>query len=103
MKMTEIEMDRIRNIKFGMNGMIELEKKIGKPLTQLASESFSLENLRTILYIGLKHEHKTITEENVGDLIDTSIEKHGMNYVSEKLGEAFTKTFGNVSATPIPS
>ena len=33
MKMTEIEMDKVRYIKFGMNGMIELEKKIGKPLT----------------------------------------------------------------------
>ena len=37
---------------------------------------------------------KSLTEEQVGDLIDNSIEKHGMNYVSEKLGEAFTKTFG---------
>ena len=103
MKFTEIDLDKARNIKFGLNSMIELEKKIGKPLMDLANESFSLETLRTIFYIGLKHEDKSLNEEQVGDLIDIAIDKHGMNYVSEKLSEAFTKTFGSNDNTPIAS
>lgn len=99
--MVQIEMDKVRNLKFGINGMIELEKKMGKPLTSLGMDSFSLENIRTILYIGLKHEDKALNEDAVGSLMDLAIEKHGMNYVGEKLGEAFNKLMGSGGPTPI--
>lgn len=98
-RIVTIEMDKERHIKFGINAMIELEQKLEKPLTSLGDGEVNMIDLRTMLFVGLKWEDKKLTEEAVGDIMDDSIEKHGMEYISEKLGEAITGTFGQV-ATP---
>ena len=65
MKIVEIEMDKKRHLKFGMNSMISLEKGSWKKFTMLGDGSFSLGDLRTILFIGLKWEDKSLTESAV--------------------------------------
>lgn len=95
-KIVPFESDKMRNLKYGMNALIELEKALGKPITNMGDE-FKLEDLRTMLYIGLKWEDKELTFEKVGDMMDETIEKHGMNYISEKLSEALQGTFGNTA------
>jgi hypothetical protein len=35
--------------------------------------------------------------------MDISIEKHGMQYISEKLGQAIQSAFGQVGMNAIPS
>lgn len=99
-KIVSFEADKNRNLKYGMNAMIQLEKELGKPLTSLADGEFKLEDLRTMLYIGLKWEQKDLTPDQVGDIMDEAIEKHGMQYLSGKLGEALQGAFGN---TAMPS
>jgi hypothetical protein len=99
-KIVAFEADKMRNLKYGMNAMIQLEKKLGKSLSSLANEEFKLEDLRAMLYIGLKWEDKELTEESVGDIMDEAIEKHGMQYLSEKLGEALQGAFGMQNAIP---
>lgn len=99
-KIISVEMDKHRNLKYGMNAMIQLEKELGKSLMGLAEDEFKLSDLRTMLYIGLKWEDKELTYEQVGDLMDDAIEKHGMEYLSTKLGEALQGAFGN---TAMPS
>ena len=103
MKIVEIEMDKKRHLKFGMNSMISLEKALGKSLQSLGDGSFSLGDLRTILFIGLKWEDKTLTESITGDLMDLAIEKEGLASLSEKIGEAITGAFGGVGSVPVPS
>ena len=105
MKIVEIMMDRQRHLKFGMNSMIELEKSLGRSITSIQDTSFSMEDLRTFLFIGLKWEDKSLTPSQVGDLMDVAIEKEGMTYLSEKLGEAITGAFGGVGvgSTPMPT
>lgn len=98
-KVVTIKADKARNLKYGINGMIELEKELGKPLTALSTDAFSLSDLRTMLYVGLKWEDKELTHETVGEIMDIVIEDEGMEYLSEKLGEAITGAFGN-SAMP---
>ena len=95
-----VEMDKMRNMKFGMNALIQLEKELGKPLTSMGTDEFKLEDLRTMLYIGLKWEDKSLTPDAVGDLMDESIEKNGIQYLSAKLGEALQGAFGQ---TAMPS
>jgi hypothetical protein len=102
-RIIDIEMDRTRHLKYGMNTMIEVEKQLGKPLTTLASESFKLGDLRTLLYLGLKWEDNTLNPDTVGDLMDISIEKNGMQYISDKLGQAIQGAFGQMGANAIPS
>lgn len=100
-KIISIEADKNRHLKFGMNALIQLEKELGKPITSMADENeFKLEDLRTMIYVGLKWEDKNLTMEQVGDIMDEAIEKNGMEYLSEKLGEALEGAFGN---TAMPS
>jgi hypothetical protein len=89
-KIVAVEADRQRYLKFGVNQLIEIEELLGRGLTDLG-ESTSMKDLRTILFVGLKWEDKTLKQEDAGDIMDTMIEKHGMEYVSKKLGEAMKK------------
>jgi len=90
--------DKVRHLKYGMNALINLEQEMGRPLSEIGNEqNTKLEDLRTMFYVGLKHEDKDLTQEQVGDIMDYLISVHGMNYLSEKLAEAMD--FGN-SAMP---
>lgn len=102
-KIIDIEMDKTRHLKYGMNTMIQVEKELGKPLSTLANEQFKLADLRTLLYLGLKWEDNQLTPDSVGDLMDIAIEKHGMQYISEQLGQAIQGAFGQMGANAIPS
>lgn len=97
-RLVTIEMDKQRHMKFGINGLIQLEKELGRPLTEM-SEGLSMEDFRMFLYVGLRFEDKKLTPEKVGDLMDDVIEERGMEYLSEKLGEAM----GAMNATALPS
>ena len=100
-KVVAFEADKARNLKFGVNGLVALEEELGKPLTSMkAEESFSLKDLRSIFYIGLRWEEKELTREQVGDILDDAIEIHGMEYVTGKLGEAIQASVGSGKAFP---
>lgn len=97
MKTITFDADKSRNLKFGMNALIQLEKELGKPLTSMGTDEFKLEDLRTMLYIGLKWEDKKLSQDSVGDIMDEAIAKHGMEYLSTQLGEALQGAFGNTA------
>lgn len=100
-KSVTIELDKARNLRYGINALVKVEELIGKPLTQLDLEHISIKDLRAILYAGLFHEDKDLTPEKTGELID---EYSSIGSVAEKLGEAFTLAFGgnvkNVRSQP---
>lgn len=81
-----IELDRLREIKFGVNRMIQIEEKLGKPISQLQD---SIKDLRTALYFGLGDSK--LTEEELGDLIDTAGIAYCMEKTSAALQEAVKK------------
>lgn len=85
-KITVINLDKERHLKYNLNALITAEKITGKKLAELGGEkgSFDLEFLRAMLYAGLIWEDKELTLEDVGDLIDME----NLEYVTDRLGEA---------------
>ena len=90
-KTVTLELDRARNLRYGLNALIKIEELTGKSITQLDLRSISMKDLRTILYAGLYHEDKELTPERAGELID---EHSDITAVADKLGEAFNIAFG---------
>ena len=90
-KSVTIELDKIRNLRYGMNALVKIEEIIGKSITKLDLSNISMKDLRTILFAGLYHEDKELTPKKVGDLIDNY---GNINDIATKLGEAFTLAFG---------
>ncbi len=95
-KSVAIELDKKRNLRYGMNALVTVEEQIGKPITSLDLENISMKDLRSILYAGLVHEDKDLTPEQTGNLID---EYSNITDVAEKLGEAFGLAFGEGEKT----
>lgn len=97
-KVVSIQADKERHIKFGMNAFIRLEKELDRPMTELG-DNLSMEDLRTMFWIGLLWEDKKLTPEKVGDLMDIVIESEGLEFLSNALGEAVQGAMGS-TATP---
>lgn len=91
-KTITIELDKARNLRYGMNALVKVEELTGKPITKLDLDNLSMKDLRTILFAGLFYEDKNLTPETVGELID---EYSDIGSVATKLGEAFTVAFGS--------
>jgi len=98
-KLIEIELDKKRYLQAGINSIIKMEQELGRPISEL-SESVKIGDLRTMLYCLLLGADKKLTQEKVGELMDIAIEKHGMEYLSEKITEAMTNMLGQNSAMP---
>jgi hypothetical protein len=91
-KSVVIQLDKIRNLRYGMNALVTIEKLTGKSITKIDLSDISMKDLRTILFAGLYHEDKELTPEKVGNLID---EHENLSEIAEKLGEAFSLAFGD--------
>lgn len=82
-------------LRLGFNGLIELEESIGKPIAELTDGEVSFVDLRTIFYVAIKQGgKKDITVEGTGDILDTVLESHGMEYLANKIGELFESLMG---------
>lgn len=91
-KSITIELEKARNLRYGINALVKIEELTGRPITKLDLDNISMKDLRTILYAGLCHEDNSLTPEKVGELID---EYSTVDEMANKLGEAFTIAFGN--------
>ena len=91
-KSVMIQLDKIRNLRYGMNALVTIEELTGKSITKIDLTDISMKDLRTILFAGLYHEDKDLTPEKVGDLLD---EYGNLSEIAEKLGEAFSLAFGD--------
>lgn len=90
-KSVTIELDKARNLRYGINALVKIEELLGKPITALDLNNLSIADLRNIVFAGLVHEDSALTSEKVGDLID---EYADLTLVADKIGEAFTLAFG---------
>lgn len=83
-KKVVITLDKERSIRFTLNSFRLLEKEFGIKIENLG-DSINMETIQALLYVGLRHEDKSLTFEEVGDLVDFG----NMAEVNEKLSEAF--------------
>lgn len=94
-KSVVIELDKARNLRYGINALVTIEELTGRPITLLDLNALSMKDLRNILFAGLVYEDTTLTPEKVGTLID---EYSNITEIATKLGEAFTLAFGDTNS-----
>ena len=95
-----------RELRFTLNALAELEDKYGtvdEAFKMLDSGSFKA--IRFVLWAGLSDSDETLTEMQVGKLLDTS----NMEEVVQQLGKAFAKDMpdkkdeGSIPNAPNPT
>lgn len=91
-KSVAIELDKIRNLRIGINAMSMAEGMLGKPLSEM-SKGMGIRDIHVLLYCGLIWEEKALTLESVGDLLDDAVHEKGIEYLGEKIGEALELAF----------
>lgn len=86
-----LELDKERELKFTLSAFADMEERYGSiDKAMEAVKNDGMRGMRFLLYVGLRHEDRTLTEESVGDLIDV----RDMGIISE----AISKCFGNEQA-----
>jgi len=91
MSYTPVELDKVRNFRYGMKAISTIEKKFKKPISKVDFENMTMEEIATIIWAGLVHEDKNLTVEKVMDLID---EKGNLQQVMQVVSEAMNAAFG---------
>lgn len=81
----EVELDKTRTLRYTMNALAEIEDQLGVPLSEMENISMTMKNIRVILFCGLMHEDKELTQEDVGEMVDLQ----NMEEVQKKVAEAF--------------
>lgn len=70
--------DKVRRIRYDFNAISELEENLDAPIGMLLSEKEAgFRVLRGLLWVGLKWEHRSLTPQAVGDLIQQHLEEGG--------------------------
>jgi hypothetical protein len=87
----EVQLDKKRTLRYTLNALAELEDRLGVSVSELTNVPMGMKQIRTFLWAGLLHEAPDITEQEVGNLVDFE----NMEYVSQKITEAFTKSAKN--------
>lgn len=88
---TSIEMDKVRNFRYGMKALSIIEKKFKKPIAKVDLSNMTMEETAIIIWAGLVHEDKNLTVDKVMEIID---EKGNLQEVIAAMGEAFDNAFG---------
>ena len=83
-------------LRYDINALILLEDITGQSITNALNEDMGIKMLRNLLYVGLKRNHKEITIEGVGDLIQEYLDADGD---MEKLSELITVAFSESNLT----
>lgn len=91
---TPVQMDKVRNFRFGMKAISFIEKKFGKPISKVDFENMTMEETATVILAGLIHEDRELTEGKVMDIID---EEGNLEEVVEAMGEAMQQLGGKTS------
>jgi hypothetical protein len=83
--MVKVQLDKMRNLRYTMNALAEIEDQLGVPLSEMGEIKMTIKNVRVILWSGLIHEDPELTQEEVGNMVDLE----NMQEVQEKIAEAF--------------
>lgn len=55
-----------KKLRYDLNALVELEDKMGVPISELGNIKMSIKNIRSLIWCGLLHEDETITEVEIG-------------------------------------
>lgn len=89
-----IELDKVRNFKYGMKAISLIEKKFKSPIMKIDgmtnTELLTMDELATIMWAGLVHEDNKLTPDKVMELVD---EHSSMYKASLEMWKAFNEAF----------
>lgn len=88
-----IQLDKSRNLRYGMRALSLIEKKLKKPISKVDTDNLTMEETAVLIWAGLVHEDKNLTPDRVMDLVD---EYSNFNAVMQVFGEALQGAFGGV-------
>lgn len=88
---TPIELDKTRNLRYGMKAISIVEKKLKTNISKLDMDNLTMEEIATVIWAGLVHEDKSITVDKVMNLID---DHSNIKNALEIMGKAFSEAFG---------
>ncbi|MHB8124644.1 MAG: hypothetical protein ACYDEJ_03205 [Desulfitobacteriaceae bacterium] len=95
-KFIPLELDRTRNLRYGMVALTRLEKKLGKPFAKIDFENeMTYSEVADILWAGMVHEDADLTPEKVAELID---DYSDIPTALAVMGEAMHEAFGGKNA-----
>lgn len=95
-KFVPIELDKTRNIRYGMVALMKIEKKLGKPFAKIDFDNeITYEEVAVIIWAGLVHEDESLTPESVAKLID---DHSDIQTAMEAMGKAMEEAFGGKNA-----
>lgn len=100
MKYFPIELDKTRNLRYGMVAMDRIEKKLKKNVTNINLEDLSIYEMAVFLWGGLSHEDSKLTPERVMELVD---EHSNMQAAMEVMAEAFSASFPQANPLEVES
>ena len=91
----KVVLDKERELKFTFKALLEIEKELGKKLSEFSAENVGLNEIFILFYHGLKATDPKLTKDMVLDIIDKSgIDvKTIAEYVGQALAEAFGASF----------
>lgn len=96
MSFTPIQLDKVRNFRFGMRAISVMEKKLKTSMSKLDFNNMTMEDTAIIMWAGLQHEDSKLTPDMVMDLVD----KHSnLKEVIKVMAEAFSDSFGKAEFT----
>lgn len=87
---TPIKLDKTRNLRFGMRAIALIEDTLGVKISKLDLSDIGVKDLAVFIWAGLAHEDKSLTIEDVMDLIDEHL---SIQEASEILGKAVEASF----------
>lgn len=97
-KSVPIELDKVRNLRYGTNALCQMEDMLGKSISRLDEET-GMKEFRVMLYCGLKWEDRKLTLMDVGNLMDGVISEKGIDYLNDKLSQALELALGTEKKT----
>lgn len=89
---TPINLDKPRNLRFGMRAIASVEDALGVKISKLDLSDIGIKDLAVFLWAGLSHEDPNLTPTIVMDLID---EHMSIKEATEILGKAIEASFGS--------
>lgn len=92
---TPVNLDKVRNFRYGMKAISLIEKKFKKPMNKVDFDSLTMEDTATIVWAGLVHEDKNLTPDKVMDLID---ENGNLQEVMKAMNDAMSAAFSGGSS-----
>lgn len=91
MSFVPVNLDKMRNFRYGMKAISLIEKKLGKPAAKINFEEMTMEEIATVVWAGLVHEDLELSPDKVMELID---DHSDITTVITVAGESLAAAFG---------